>query len=61
LFKKAYSTKGNVTTQVPCELFYFKRDIILNKTDAKPATATGARGAGFGGGFLECHVERRHG
>jgi hypothetical protein len=48
--QKAYSTKGNVTTQVPCELSISKRDIILNKTDAKPATATGARGAGFGGG-----------
>lgn len=45
--QRAYSSKNGVVTQVPCELSITKKDVIVNKTDAKPSGA-GARGAGFG-------------
>jgi len=45
--QRAFINKNNVVTQVPCELSITKKDIIVNKQDAKPSSA-GARGAGFG-------------
>lgn len=47
--QRAYAVKNNVVTQIPCELAIGKKDIIVNKADAKPSTA-GARGTGFGAG-----------
>jgi hypothetical protein len=45
--QRAFKVINNVVTQVPCELSITKKDIIVNKADAKPSGA-GARGAGFG-------------
>lgn len=46
--QRAYQVKGNQTVQVACELAIGKKDAIVNKADAKPASAGGARDAGFG-------------
>ena len=45
--QRAYTSKGGQTIQVPCELSIGKKDLIVNKADAKPASG-GARDAGFG-------------
>lgn len=47
--QKAFVNKSTGIVQVPCELSINKKDIIVNKTDAKPAAGVGGRGAGFGG------------
>lgn len=45
--QKATRVIGNETRQVPCELLISKKDVIVNKADAKPASS--ARDRGFGG------------
>jgi len=48
--QRAYAKGGNATVQTVCELGIGKKDIIVNKADAKPANAqSGARDQGFGG------------
>ena len=47
--QKAFVNKSTGIVQVPCELAITKKDIIVNKADAKPAAGVGGRGAGFGG------------
>lgn len=46
--QRAYAKKANALVQVSCELAVGKKDVVVNKSDAKPASAIGARGNGFG-------------
>jgi len=47
--QKAYAKGKEGTIQTVCELAIGKKDIIVNKADAKPAAQGGARDNGFGG------------
>jgi hypothetical protein len=48
--QRAYIKKDNSVLQVPCELAVGKKDVVINKSDAKPAASgMGVRGNGFGG------------
>ncbi len=47
--QRAYVSKATGTIQVPCELGISKRDVIVNKADAKPAGQGGARDNALGG------------
>lgn len=47
--QRAYAKVNGQTTQTVCELAIGKKDVIVNKADAKPAAQGGARDNGFGG------------